>query len=52
MQALREGWDCPFSYILCSVQNIRSATAVEQLLGRVLRMHYAARRSHPALNKA
>ena len=52
MQALREGWDCPFAYILCSVQNIRSATAVEQLLGRVLRMPYAARRSHPALNKA
>ena len=52
VQALREGWDCPFAYILCSVQNIRSATAVEQLLGRVLRMPYAARRSHPALNKA
>lgn len=52
VQALREGWDCPFAYILCSVQNIRSATAVEQLLGRVLRMPYAARRSRPALNKA
>ena len=52
VQALREGWDCPFAYILCSVQNIRSATAVEQLLGRVLRMPYASRRSHPALNKA
>ena len=48
VQALREGWDCPFAYILCSVQAIRSATAVEQLLGRVLRMPYAARRSHPA----
>jgi type III restriction enzyme len=52
VQALREGWDCPFAYILCSVQSIRSATAVEQLLGRVLRMPYATRRSHPALNKA
>ena len=52
VQALREGWDCPFAYVLCSVQSIRSATAVEQLLGRVLRMPYAARRSHPALNKA
>ncbi|MDP1533447.1 MAG: type III restriction endonuclease subunit R, partial [Rubrivivax sp.] len=52
VQALKEGWDCPFAYILCSVQNIRSATAIEQLLGRVLRMPYARRRSHPALNKA
>jgi len=52
MQALREGWDCPFAYILCSVQAIRSATAVEQLLGRVLRMPYARARSRPALNKA
>ncbi len=52
VQALREGWDCPFAYILCSVQNIRSATAVEQLLGRVLRMPYATQRTRPALNKA
>ena len=52
VQALREGWDCPFAYILCSVQSIRSATAVEQLLGRVLRMPYARRRSRAALNKA
>ena len=29
VQALREGWDCPFAYVLCSVQTIRSATAVE-----------------------
>lgn len=52
VQALREGWDCPFAYVLCSVQSIRSATAVEQLLGRVLRMPYASTRSRPALNKA
>ena len=52
VQALREGWDCPFAYVLCSVQSIRSATAVEQLLGRILRMPYATRRTRPALNKA
>ncbi len=52
VQALREGWDCPFAYVLCSVQNVRSATAIEQLLGRVLRMPYATRRSRDALNKA
>ena len=52
VQALREGWDCPFAYVLCSLQKLSSATAVEQLLGRVLRMPYAKRRGREALNKA
>ena len=52
VQALREGWDCPFAYILCSLQRLSSATAVEQLLGRVLRMPYATPRGRPALNRA
>lgn len=52
VQALREGWDCPFAYILCSLQKLSSATAVEQLLGRVLRMPYATRRGQAALNRA
>ncbi|WP_270174549.1 DEAD/DEAH box helicase [Diaphorobacter sp. ED-3] len=52
VQALREGWDCPFAYVLCSLQKLSSATAVEQLLGRVLRMPYAARRGREALNRA
>jgi len=52
VQALREGWDCPFAYVLCSLQKLSSATAVEQLLGRVLRMPYAARRGRAPLNRA
>lgn len=52
VQALREGWDCPFAYLLCSLQNLSSATAIEQLLGRVLRMPYAQLRGEPALNRA
>ena len=52
VQALREGWDCPFAYVLCSLQNLRSNTAVEELLGRVLRMPYATRRKSRALNRA
>ena len=52
VQALKEGWDCPFASVLCSVARIQSAVAVEQLLGRVLRMPFAARRRHPALNRA
>ena len=35
VQALREGWDCPSAYVLCATQKLRSATAVEQLLGRL-----------------
>lgn len=50
--ALKEGWDCPSAYVLCATQNLSSTTAVEQLLGRVLRMPYAARRKDPALNCA
>ncbi|HET7831462.1 MAG TPA: DEAD/DEAH box helicase family protein [Gallionella sp.] len=52
VQALREGWDCPFAYILCSLQPLSSATAVEQLLGRVLRMPYASKRQRDSLNRA
>ncbi len=52
VDALREGWDCSFAYVLCSLQNLRSNQAVEQLLGRVLRMPYAKKRKSLALNKA
>ena len=52
VQALREGWDCPFAYVLCSLQKLSSATAVGQLLGRVLRMPYASPRGREALNRA
>lgn len=52
VEALKEGWDCSFAYVFCSVSRIRSAVAVEQLLGRVLRMPYAARRKNPELNRA
>ena len=52
VQALREGWDCPFAYVLCSLQKMTSATAVEQLLGRVLRMPQARQRGREALNRA
>ncbi len=52
VEALREGWDCSFAYVFCSVANIQSATAVEQLLGRVLRMPFATRRVTEELNRA
>lgn len=52
VEALKEGWDCSFAYVLCSVANIGSATDIEQLLGRVLRMPYAEASTQVALNRA
>ncbi len=49
---LREGWDCPFAYVLCSFRNTNSATAAEQILGRILRMPGAKRKARQELNEA
>lgn len=50
VNALKEGWDCPFAYILASVANRNSAVDVEQILGRTLRMPYARRSGKAVLN--
>ncbi|MDG1153337.1 MAG: DEAD/DEAH box helicase family protein [Alphaproteobacteria bacterium] len=52
VQALKEGWDCSYAYIFCSLANIQSATDVEQLLGRVLRQPEAKSRQDFRLNQA
>lgn len=52
VQALREGWDCPFAYVLCSVAEQRAIGAVEQILGRVLRLPYCKPRVDKDLNRA
>lgn len=52
VEALKEGWDCSFAYVLCSLANVHSDTSVIQLLGRVMRMPYAQKRKISALNKA
>lgn len=51
-KALAEGWDCPFAYILVSMASLHSATAVEQLLGRVLRQPGASHRQNRLLNQS
>ena len=51
-KALAEGWDCPSAYILASMAQLSSSTAVEQLLGRVLRQPGAKKRSNDALNQS
>ena len=52
VEALKEGWDCPFAYVFCSVASIHSKKDVEQILGRVLRMPYARKRVQDELNRA
>ncbi len=52
VSALKEGWDCSYAYVLCSVAEIGSATAVEQLVGRILRLPNAKKKNHQELNKA
>ena len=50
VNALKEGWDCPFAYILASVANKTSRVDVEQILGRILRQPYAKKHKMPLLN--
>ena len=52
VEALKEGWDCSFAYVFCSVRDVKSSKDAEQLLGRVLRMPFAQRRKSEALNRA
>ena len=50
VNALKEGWDCPFAYILASLANKTSQVDVEQILGRILRLPHTTQHSRPALN--
>lgn len=50
VNALKEGWDCPFAYILATIANRTSVVDVEQILGRVLRMPGAKANTEPVLN--
>lgn len=50
VNALKEGWDCPFAYILASLANKTSQVDVEQILGRVLRQPHARKQPNTLLN--
>lgn len=50
VNALKEGWDCPFAYILASLANKTSQVDVEQILGRILRQPYTKQHTAPLLN--
>jgi type III restriction enzyme len=50
VNALKEGWDCPFAYILATVANRSSVVDVEQILGRVLRLPNTTKSASNTLN--
>lgn len=50
VNALKEGRDCPFAYVLATVANRTSIVDVEQILRRVLRLPYARKNSSEVLN--
>lgn len=50
VNALKEGWDAPFAYILASLANRTSKVDVEQILGRILRQPYTKQHDDSLLN--
>lgn len=50
VNALKEGWDCPFAYVLATIANRSSVVDVEQILGRVLRLPYTKKNPLDVLN--
>jgi type III restriction enzyme len=50
-QALQEGWDCSFAYVLAALTKSQSETAMTQLIGRVLRQPYAVKTGVPELDE-
>jgi type III restriction enzyme len=49
--ALREGWDCPFAYVLAVLSKTTANTALTQMIGRVLRQPEARSTSIESLNQ-
>lgn len=50
VNALKEGWDCPFAYILATLAKKTSKVDVEQILGRILRQPYTIQHGISLLN--
>ena len=50
--ALREGWDCPFAYVLALLGSTRAKTSLTQMIGRVLRQPGAQRTGVDPLDSA
>jgi len=50
INALKEGWDCPFAYVLATIANRTSVVDVEQILGRILRLPHTRKSESDVLN--
>lgn len=50
--ALQEGWDCPFAYILVSLNKTGSGQSMTQLVGRILRQPFQERTEFDELNES
>lgn len=50
-QALQEGWDCPFAYVLCSLSASSNLKAMTQLVGRILRQPDAMKTGRDSLDQ-
>ncbi len=50
-QALQEGWDCPFAYVLCALAASSNISGMTQLVGRILRQPYATKTGVTALDE-
>ena len=50
-QALQEGWDCPFAYVLCALAASGNERAMTQLVGRILRQPEAMKTGVDALDE-
>jgi len=50
-QALQEGWDCSFAYVLCALAASSNLSAMTQLVGRILRQPHAQKTGVPALDE-
>lgn len=52
VNALAEGWDCSFAYVLISVANLGSKIAVEQIIGRIIRLPNAKKKDNDDFNRS
>lgn len=50
-EALQEGWDCPFAYVLALLDRTTASTAMTQMVGRILRQPETRATSVAAMNE-
>jgi len=51
-EALKEGWDCSFAYVLGIIPNARTESSMTQLVGRILRQPYAKKTGVKGLDES